>query len=182
MSAKQVADLMVPLDEYPVAPLGVTLLDAIKALNEAQRQAPRGRSPYRAVLVVDENRKVVGKVGQLAFLQALEPKYSVLGDLEKLNVAGLSPEFIAATMQHYRLFEDSLSDVCLRGRALKVDEVMTPIAESVAEDESLLAAIHKIVMWQRQSLLVTRDDVPVGLLRLTDLCDEVARQMKELED
>jgi hypothetical protein len=35
-------------------------------------------------------------------------------------------------------------------------------------------------MWQHQSLLVTRGDKVVGLIRLSDLYDEIAFQMKSL--
>jgi hypothetical protein len=181
MENRRVRDLMVPLDEYPTISRDATLYDAILAFNAAQKKLPPGRSPYRAVLVVDENGRVIGKLGQLAFLKALEPKFSVIGDLEKLTVAGVSSEFINSMLEHYRLFEDTFTDLCRRGHALRVGDVMNPIDEIVDEDMSLGDAIHKIVLWQQLSLLVMREGKAVGLLRLSDLCDEVARKMKELK-
>jgi CBS domain-containing protein len=180
MDGKTVRDLMVPLDEYPVVDMNAMLLDVVHALDEAQKRLPAGKQPYRAVLVADEQGKVVGKIGQLAFLAALEPKYNLLGDRDKLQTAGLSPEIVSLVMDHYRFFEEDLEDLCQRRSALRAADAMHPLSESVEEDASISDAIHKIVMWQQLSLLVTRGDAVVGLIRLSDLYDEVAARMKTL--
>jgi CBS domain-containing protein len=173
-----VKDLMVPLEEYAVVSEDATLLDAVQELEEAQKKVPAERQPYRAVLVIDKNRKIVGKIGQLAFLKALEPKYSLVSDLGKLAQAGLSSEFISSMMEHFQLFRDSLTDLVLRYGSISVKDVMHPVTESVDENATLSEAIHRIVTWQTLSLLVTRKSEVVGLLRLSDVCDEVFRQMK----
>ena len=180
MDEKKVRDLMVPLDEYPVVEESATLLEVVKALDEGQKRLPAGKQPYRAVLVIDRHGKIVGKIGQFAFLAALEPKYNLLGDLNKLKTSGLSPEIVSMVMDHYRFFEESLSDIYQRGSAVKAADAMHSVSESVEESVSISDAIHKIVMWQHQSLLVTRGDKVVGLIRLSDLYDEIALQMKSL--
>jgi len=179
MNAKTVKDLMVPLDNYAVVPEDATLLDAIVALEKSQKNLPPGRQPHRAVLVVDAGGKVVGKIGQLAFLTALEPKYNVLGDLETLSKAGIRSDFISSMMEHYQFLQESLPDHCLRGRDTLVRDIMRPVTDSIDEGASLCEAIHKVVILQTLSILVMRGKEVVGLLRLSDLFDEVARQMKE---
>ncbi len=179
MDQKTVKDLMVPLEDYPVVPEGATLLDAIKALEAAQQHLPPGRQPHRAVLVEDGNKRIVGKVGQLAFLKALEPKYNILGDLETLARAGIRPDFISSAMEHYQFLQDNLSDLCWHGRSICVRDVMRPVTEHIPETASLREGIHQIIMLQTLSILVTRGTEVVGLLRLSDLFEEVARQMKE---
>ena len=47
-------------------------------------------------------------------------------------------------------------------------------------DGSLL--IHKIVMLQTLSILVKRGEAVTGLLRLSDLFDEIVREMKKEKD
>jgi CBS-domain-containing membrane protein len=179
MEAKTVEDLMVPLDEYPVVTEDATLLEAILTLDDALQKLPEGRSPYRAVLVVDETRRVVGKIGQLGFLKALEPKYRRLGkDFDKLAAAGVSPTFISSMMEQYSFFDDSLQTLCRQQRDVQVKDAMIPITQSIDVATSLGQAIHNIVIWQQLSLLVTKQNEAVGLLRLSDLFDEVARQMK----
>jgi CBS domain-containing protein len=180
MNEKKVGDLMVPLDAYPVVGEDATLLEVVTALDEGQKRLPSGRQPYRAVLVVDKRRKIVGKIGQFAFLAALEPKYNLLGDLKKLQTSGLSPEIVSTVMEHYQFFEEDLADLCQRCSAMKAGDAMHPLSESVEESASISDAIHKIVMWQHQSLLVTRGNEVVGLIRLSDLYDEIAQQMKSL--
>lgn len=179
MTEKRVKDLMVPIDEYPVVSPETTMLDAISALNEAQKKRPPNLQPYRAVLVKDKGGDVIGKLGQLAFLKALEPKHTVLGDLEKLRFAGVSDDLMQTMIGHYRFFEEALPELCARGRNLMVKDAMNPATESIDENAYLCEAISKIVLYQQLSILVTRGKRAVGVLRLSDLCDEVARQMKK---
>ena len=179
MQAKLVKDLMVPLELYPVVSEESTLLDAVLKFEEVQKRRIRTRQPYRAVLVVDRNNKVVGKLGQLGFLKALEPQRNILGDMGKLAVAGVSSEFISSMMSHYRFFQDSLSDLCLRARHIKVKNVMQPVTDSIDENATMGEAIYKIVALQSLSILVTRGEEIVGLLRLSDLCQEIAEEMKK---
>jgi len=179
MKSKRVKDLMISLDEYPVVSPDMSLLDAILTMTKAQKKRAPGLQPYRAVLVADKTGKIIGKLGQLAFLKALEPKYRHLGDLEKLKSAGLSDEIISTMIDHYRFLEEVLPDLCAQGRNTKVKDAMHPIEESIGEDAPLCEAINKIVIYQQLSLLVMRGQQAVGVLRLSDLCDEVARQMKK---
>jgi CBS domain-containing protein len=51
--------------------------------------------------------------------------------------------------------------------------------EYVSENASLGEAIHQLIMGHHQSLLVTRDDKIVGILRLTDVFAAVFHRMKE---
>jgi hypothetical protein len=176
-----VKDLMVPLGEYPAVSTGASLLDAIKVFNEAQEQLAAGRQPYRAVLVKDGAGRVVGKLGQLAFLKALQSRSVILKDMGKLNQAGVTAESIDTLIENYRLFEDTFADMCRRGRWMRVEDAMHPIGETIDERAGLAEALHRIVLWQQLSLLVTRGREVVGLIRLSDLCDEVARQMVRAE-
>jgi len=180
MDKKCVKDLMVPLDEYAIISQEATLLDAIIALDDAQKSLPPGRQPHRAVLIVDESNRVIGKIGQLAFLKTLEPKYNALGDIGGLSKAGLSASFISSMMDHFRFFQDSLNYLCRRALTMKARDAMHPVTECIDENASLSEAIHKIVMYQTLSILVTRGTEIVGLLRLSDLFKEVSDQMKKI--
>ncbi len=180
MGEKRVKDLMVPLDRYGLISQDATLLEAIQILQEAQKKRDRRRQPFRAVLIIDENKKVIGKLGELAFLKALEPKRNVLGDVSKLSSAGVSDQIINTVMSHYQFFQDKLSNLCFRARDIKVKDVMHPITESIDENAPLCEAISKIILWDTLSVIVTRKGEIVGLLRISDICQEVAEQMKSL--
>jgi len=172
--SRKVKDLMVPLDQYPQVNKNATLLEAATVLEDARRQMPRGRQPYQAVLVVDDGGAVVGKIGQLALLKALEPKSHVFDDLDTLRKAGVSTESLERVMEHSHLFQQELPDICLAAARIPVHNVMHPLTEHIDEDAPLGEAIHSLTVGQTLSLMVTRGSTPVGLIRLSDLCDEVA--------
>ncbi|MCF7809925.1 CBS domain-containing protein [bacterium] len=178
MNSKKVKDIMLPLDEYVVVSEDVSLFDALKALEEAQVKLPPNRQPHRAVLVKDRNGKIVGKLGQLGFLKALEPKYTILGDVERLSKSGLSSEFIDSMMENYNFWRDDLTEIFHRARNIRIKQVMKPVTESIDENCSLAETIHKIVMLQTLSILVTRNDQVVGILRLSDLFTKVTDLVK----
>ncbi|MFH2056955.1 MAG: CBS domain-containing protein [bacterium] len=180
MAGNQVKDLMVPLDDYALLRGEATLLDAVKALEAAQTKLPAGRQPHRAVLVTDAAGKVVGKVGQLAFLKALEPKYDLNSDRSQLEAAGVGAAMFDSMREHARLFQIDLEQLCERARFVKLKEVMRPISESIDETATLAEAIHLLTAEQTLSLLVTRDRVVVGVLRLSDVFEAVSEQMKQV--
>ncbi len=176
--AKWVKDVMLPLDDYAVVPEDASMIDAYIALEEAQERLPTGRQPSRAVLIADKDGKIIGKVGQLAFLKALEPKYNEMGDLSALSRVGLSTDFISTMMDNMSLWKENFFDVGQRARNTKIAEIMHPVTESIDENAHLSEAVHRIVMYQTLSLLVTRDKQIVGILRLTDLFNEIGQQLK----
>ncbi len=180
MNAKVARDLMVPLEEYPLVDSSATLLDAVVRLDESRRAMDPARQPYQAVLVADETGAIVGKLGQLALLRALEPKSHVVDDLGMLDRAGVSDSVMDKVLDHYRIFQQDLSDMCLSAAALPIRNVMHPFNEHIDEGTPISSVIHHMVLWQTMSILVTRDDKPVGLVRLSDLCDAVMNQMRQV--
>jgi CBS domain-containing protein len=178
MKDKLVCDLTVLLDDYAVVSQDASLLDAVLALEKSQVNLPSDRQPHRAVLVVDDKKNVVGKIGQLAFLRALEPKYKIIKDFDRLSRAGVSGEFVSSMMEHFRLFQENLNDMCQKARSMPVRDIMHPVEESIDENAPLSEALHEMVVYQTLSILVTRDKKVVGLLRLSDLFDEMVRNIK----
>ena len=146
MEAKRVKDLMVPLDRYGIVSQDDTLREAIRKFEEALKKRDRSRPPFRAVLVTDEKNNIVGKLGQLAFLKALEPHHTVLSDMSKLSSSGASEEFISSVSKDYQFFRGDFTLLCSRAGHTKVKEVMHPATESIDEEISLSEAIAKIVM------------------------------------
>jgi CBS domain-containing protein len=171
MQAACARDVMLPLDDVPTIHESATLRDAVRALALAQERRPPGRPPYRAVLVVNDGGQVVGKLGHLSFLAALEPGHE---PLEALDRAGLAPDLIASISDHLRLLRPGIEDLCLRAAHLRVGDVMRRLDESIDEHAPLSEAIASLVRLQTLSILVRRGTEVVGLLRLADLYDLVA--------
>ena len=116
----------------------------------------------------------------IADVSRMEPQRAILGDMGKLAVAGVSSQFISSMMDHFRFFQDSLTDLCHHARHIKVKEVMQPVTENIDDNATFGEAIMKIVALQTLSILVTRGQEVVGVLRVSDLCQEVAQQMKDI--
>lgn len=175
MAMKMVKDIMVPLSEYPTVSREATLRDAVDALEKAQENLDPTRYRHRAVLVYDENKKIVGKVSQLDVLKSLEPKYEEMKDSRSLTRFGFSKEFMQSLFKQFNLLDKPLDDIGKKAGKLKVKEIMyTPSdGEFVDETATLNEAIHQLVMGHHQSLLVTRGDDIVGILRQTDVFKEV---------
>ncbi len=173
MLDKKVKDIMIPVEMYPTVKYDVTMFDAMMTLMKARENAPPGIPPYRAVLVFDDNNKVIGKIGHFAFLKAFEPRYQNLLDVDKLSKVNLSPELIETIFEKFSLWQELPFEPCDYAKRIKAIEIMQPITERVEEDETIARAIHKIIMWQCLSLLVTRNNEVVGILRASDLYNEI---------
>lgn len=173
---------MIPLEMCAVVSQEATLLDAIVAIEEAQARRDRKRQPLRAVLAVDAAGNIVGKLGQLAFLKALEPRRDFMKDTSRLASAGVTEQFMSSVMDHYRFFQNNLSDYCRRASRQRVKDFMHPVSENIDENATLGEAISKIIQWECLSIPVTSGNKVIGLLRLSDLCQEVAENMKNLSE
>jgi CBS domain-containing protein len=172
MEEFKVKDIMVPLAEYATCSSDATLNEAVMALEKAQQEFHEERYRHRAILVYSKEKKIVGKVSQMDVLRALEPRYKDLGE-SSMTRFGFSKTFLKSMMEHFRLWEKPLEEICRKAAGLKVKDVMyTPgEGEYVQEDASINEAIHQLVMGHHQSLLVTEAESGeiVGILRLTDV-------------
>ena len=174
MHDKKVKDLMLPLSEYATILGERTIQDALKALDKAQLGLTNDRHYHRAVLVLDENREVVGKLSHWAILRKLEPKFLNTDDLSALSRANFTADYISDLEESLTGFLGSLQALCKRASRIKAKDAMVPVGESIDENESLVFAIHQFVVSHAQSILVTRKGKIVGTLRLSDAFEEVA--------
>jgi CBS domain-containing protein len=176
-----VKDLMVPLADYATVPEDATLYEAVIALEAAQQNIKQGQDKHRAVLVLNNEKKVIGKLSQIDILRGLEPKYDHIGNLRESSRYGFSAEFIRSMVHQYDLWRKPLDDICKKAANIKVSDIMyTPKSgEYVNATDSLNHAIHQLVMGHHQSLLVTdAGGAIVGILKLTDVFKVIGDRMK----
>jgi CBS domain-containing protein len=180
-----VKNLMVPISEYATVVVGTSLIDAIKTLEKAQETYTTRKYLHRAVLVLDESGRVVGKISQLRALKAIQPDFKINAEIERLKEFNFTDNYIAQLRDLYRSHGNIMSPHSLReASAKKVEDFMqTPsIGEFVSENSSLDTAIHRLVAGTHLSLLVTRDDKIVGILRISDVFAAVFHKMTALEN
>ncbi len=180
-----VKDLMVPLSEYATVPEGSTLLEAVMALEKAQEEFDFEHTQYhhRAILILDSNQRVIGKLSQLGVLRALLPKNDSIRKIEDIGRFGFSTKSINSLRQKYQLEAGIMGDVYKKAGRMKVEDYMqTPSeGEYVEENSPLDTAIHQLVVGTHLSLLVTRDGEIIGILRLSDVFAAVFHAMKDSE-
>jgi len=183
MENYSVKDLAVPVDEYATVSMDTTLADAFDVLKEAQ-ETDTGRYQHKSILVLDEKSHVVGRIDQLRALQALEPDDFKI-KIEKMRKFKFSEEYLAGLRDRYRSADPILIANTMKILTeKKVSEFMQKpkIGEFVDERASLDTAIHKLIAGRHQSLLVTRENYIIGILRLSDVFTAVFHTMRALEN
>jgi len=180
MKFRLVKDFMIPVDEYPKVRQTASIYDAMQTLKAEQQKQPPGKPAFRAVLVLNSEDRVVGKVGHATFLKALEPRYKDVFDMDKLSRVQLSSKFIDSIKEHFNLWTGEV-DLCRVARTTPISEIMRPIEEHVEADATLAEAIHKFLMWQCLSVLVTSGNEIVGILRLSDIYSEMENHILRCE-
>ncbi|MBF0378901.1 MAG: CBS domain-containing protein [Desulfamplus sp.] len=180
MKSYKVKELMVSLSKYATVDEKATLFEAVLALEKAQAAYQGTKYPHRAILVLDANGQVSGKVSQMDVLRALEPKYSEMQETSNLAMYGFSSKFIKSLVNYYNLWDSPLTDLCKKAGEIPVIKFMRKPMEGeyIDESASLDEAIHQLVCGHHQSLLVTKDDKITGILRLTDVFDSICTAMK----
>lgn len=178
-----VKELMVPISEYATVNKDATLHEAVLALEEAQEKYDQSKYKHRAVLVLDKDNKVVGKLSQLNVLRALELENKKTDKIEEIDKFGFGAKFIANQLERSRVKGTSLEEICSRPAKMKVEKFMKTPSEYqyVEEETSLEVAIYQILTGPYLSLMVVRKDEVVGVLRLTDVFLAVVKAMKENE-
>ena len=179
-----VRDLMVPLSEYATVSVGSTLFQAVLALEKVQEQYDHSKYNHRAILVMDKNKRVVGKLSQLDVLKAILSGDKKMDEVEEISRFGFSPNFIAFIRELYRLKGRHLKEICSEPAQMPVENFMqTPSAgEHIEADASLENAIYHLSLGPYLSLLVTEKGAIVGILRLSDVFAAVFHAMKENEN
>jgi len=184
MKTTKVSEMMVPLSEYANIPLSATIGEAVEALTRAQKGFHRSKYPHRAVLVVNENGDVVGKINQTNVLKALEPKYfEELGIDGDMGIHRLSNYFLKSMVDKYNLFKEPFDEACKRAAQLSIEKIMySPKANDfIDKNDTLGEAIHRLVLGCHQSLLVRDENKVIGILRLTDVFSAAAAVMHPTE-
>jgi CBS-domain-containing membrane protein len=180
-----VKDLMVPISEYATVVIGTSLIDAIRVLERAQDAYTVSKYQHRAIIVLDNQGQVVGKISQLRALKAIEPEVEIDDELKEIEKFKFSDGYLAKLRDKHRAKGKIIKSETLREAAVKkVEEFMqTPSpGEFVSEDCSLDTAIHRLIAGTHLSLLVTRGKQIIGILRISDVFAAVFHEMMTLDE
>jgi len=132
---------------------------------------------------LDKKNNVVGKLGLFDILMALEPRYGELNAAGVLSSSGHSPELIRSMLKDNFLWSEPLQFICSRATQINVSAFMEALTDGVyiKEDATLDEAMHQLIVGRYDSLLVTRDEQVVGILRLSDVFTKICDKIKTCE-
>jgi CBS domain-containing protein len=175
--------LMVPIKEYATVFDKADLYEAIRALEDAQKAFDPSKHKHRAILVMDNDENVVGKISMFDILKALEPKYEDLDNSGALSHSGYNPEFIKVLIKDNFLWNEPLQFACDRASRMHVNEIMKVPSDGVYidADATLDEAMHQMIVCRYHSLIVISNDKVVGILRLTDVFAQICEKIKKRE-
>ena len=126
MKTYTVKEIMVPIAAYATVSENATLAEAIQALESAQMAFDQSRERHRAIVVLDDQKRAVGKISQHDVLTALEPDFRKIRHRRKgaVDRIGLSDAFIRSIMAQYSFWEKPLANLCRDAARQKVKQFM----------------------------------------------------------
>mgnify|MGYP000606228497 CR=1 FL=1 len=165
MKTRQVKELMVPIADYATIHKDATMAEAIKAIQSEKRRYKEGPYRHQSLVVIDENRHVVGRLSQVDIMRAMEPRYRQIGvkDDRWISRSVLSKKVLATLRESFELWEQPLEELCKAVSNGKVKDYMQEPTEGefVSEDDTFNIACHRIVMGRHHSLLVNHGKEPL---------------------
>jgi CBS domain-containing protein len=163
---KQVAELMIPLEDYPHVPYWFTLRQAMAIVREAAIKF-EGTFEPRSMLVFDEKYHLLGILTLRDILRGLAPQFTqgAVGKLTTDSDLNSAVSELETDLSGQRVKEASQTPV---------SEVMSPIEITVDVGDSLAKALLLMIKEGLGRIPVMREQKVVGLVRLSDLFKEIS--------
>ncbi len=178
-----VRDLMTYATNCRRIHLDVSIRAAILMLEDKNdgSLADEGGLNYAELLVLSKDETVVGKLSAAEIVRNMDPIFHSQRCGENMvhtAASGLTPTLLKSLTQNSPLRCESFELICQHVLNLKVEDCMLSAAsnEFVLESDLLEDAIHKLAMGAHQSLLVTSEEGIVGILRLSDVFQQLNQE------
>jgi len=170
---KTVGDLMVPLEDYSHVRADASLSDVVSALAQAMigPNPDPSRPRDRGTLVQAADGRVLGKLSLWDVLSGLKPNFEPPVDpFGQVDDGLLWSQWLRP-------------DLLDRARAIRAADLLhEPSRDEFIDARAPLdLAVHRLVKGRHLSLLVTRNDDIVGVLRLSDVFKAVDNLLTKAE-
>lgn len=162
---KKVKDLMIPLEDYPHIPYWFTLRQAMAILREAAITF-EGQFEPLAVLVFDEKYQLMGILSLRDIIKGLEPRF-LYEKYEKNTLAEAEAAYSGS-------LRDLFGPEWQKASQRPVSEVMKPNEITIHGDDSIAKALFLMIKLKVSRLPVLQDNKLAGMLRLSDLFQEIS--------
>lgn len=166
----RVADLMLALAQYTAVSEEATLEEVFLALESALKGSAKpdpSQARDFAVLVLDQDGRVRGRLGVWDVLQGLEPQSGKRVDA-------------LAMVDGYEAWDRPLMHLGLKARTVRAKDLVKALSQDEYIDESagLNEALRRLVDNRFLSLIVMRGRETAGILRVVDVFQYVCEQLR----
>ncbi|MBI5250791.1 MAG: CBS domain-containing protein [Desulfomonile tiedjei] len=178
----KVRDLILSTYQCATVSESASLYEALVTMDATRKMFQRWDYRPRILLVYDEKQHMVGTLRHYDILQTLEPRYKEFGELPRLAGLGLNTDFIKSIYSQFELWSRPLRDLCVKALQHQVKDIMRiPSDNEYIDVETPIGeAIHRMLMGNHPSLLVTDSTGFLGILRMSDVANHVINEMKKL--
>ncbi len=181
MEKMKIRELMRPVEEFPRVSSQATLMEAVEALAEAEKEFLAERSKQRILLVSGGEGGIVGKISPMDVVQGLEPSYEGLEALKTIPHYQLAPSLVESMKEELRVWERPLAELCRKAVGVKIESfIKLPTPDHMVHaDDSMDKAFHLFVVGRHDSLFVTEGGAIVGVIRFSDVYRKIVQTMRE---
>lgn len=170
-----VRDVMVPLTTFSRIHKDATVDEAVSVMLESFKTIMStgtvSETVHRSVLVMDDDKKVIGVLNFNNLIQGMQPAYMKL-----LKERPSMADSIHVEPLEFRGF----FTIIARGLGKKkVCELMSEAPPEIEADANLMVAVNKIVVLGARRLLVMDRRMAIGVIREQDLFFEIARVLEQ---
>jgi predicted transcriptional regulator len=165
--------IMIPLDKYPHIPYWFTIRQAIAEIQHSVLEIDGRKSLARAVLVFDEEYKLLGMVRRRDILCGLEPE-SFFGKKAHHSKQLFDVEFDPNLLEVAR---NHLYETVAAQADHTVSSIMIPIRHTVEHDDHLVKIIYEMNINKYSMVPVMKNGVVVGVVRTVEVMNEIAKML-----
>lgn len=181
MEKMKVRELMRPVEEFPRISSQATLMEAVEALEKADKEFQAGRAPQRILLVYDEAGTVLGKISPMDVVQGLEPSYENIESLKSMHRYHLAPQLVDSMKDELLLWQRPLAELCSKATGVRIKNfIKLPTPDHMVNaDDRMDKAFHLFVVGRHDSLFVKEGERIVGVIRFSDVYRKITQTMHE---
>ncbi len=169
MNNKLVKEIFVPILEYPHIKESTSVKEAFRVL----RKSFEDGKGYRSILVVNDKNQLKGLLAMSDLIQAVEPRF--LKVVKPDTYQGPPLEYPALTL----IWQELFSEGCKKEAKKPVKEVMNPVHSTITLEDSIAKAAYLLIMTNARVLPVIDKERVIGVVRLVDIFNEIARIVLE---
>lgn len=173
MQTKTAEEIMIPLHKYPQVPKWFTIRQAIQLIQTTKIEYKGHVSMPRAILVTDEEYKIVGMIRRRDILRSLEPKGFFARSVEHPKIYGE----ITPNLELIEIAFDHFFDRCFRQAEEPIWKYISNIEYTVNYNDHLMKIIYLIDLTGISIFPVVKEGEVIGVIRTFEVLNEIAKML-----